>query len=682
VADDVVTETPAFDPLMVALRVFAARDEEEHHDERSSTTARPKKRKEPQRTLVIDTETTTDPSQRLNFGVWRYYVDRRNGLPGLFCVEEGIVYADDLPERDPAGFAVLQAVARTQGADVAPGRDSELKLLSRSEFVEKVLWPYAYRQRATVVGFNLPFDLSRLAIACAPARSRFAGGVSLKLFDVERYRPRIAYKALDSKRTLMGFTTPYGVDQGFRGHFLELRTLVFALTDCGHTLESACGAFEVPYEKRAVVHGTITEEYVAYCREDVGATSRLLTAAIAEYRRHPIDLQATKAFSPASIGKAYLRAMGIRPILERQPEFDPAVLGWGMSAFFGGRAECRIRKVPLPVVYVDFLSMYPTVNALMGSWPLVIAQRVAVDDVTARVGRLLKAPDLLDRCFRRSFWPHLLCLVEIEPDGDILPARAGYDPASLDFGIGVNPYRFSGGAWYSLGDVVASVLFTGRVPSLRRALALRAVGRQGGLRPVRLRGMVEIDPAEGDFFRRVIELRHEIDQDPSYGPEEKARLSRFLKVLANATSYGILAEFVRNELHDPVPVSVYADGSEPFTTSTLTPEDPGQFCFPPLAAAITGAARLMLGLLERCVTDPGGSYVFCDTDSMGIVADVDGGLHGCPGGPHRLTTGEDAVRALSWSQVDAIVDRFAALNPYNRTAVPGSILKIETENFE
>lgn len=676
-----MTAADDFDPLAVALRVYAVPyvDEEEQHRPRK----RPRKRREPQRTVVIDTETATDASQRLHFGVWRYYRDRPDGTRGRFCVEEGIFYADELPERYPEGFAVLQAYFECHSADVAPGQDTRLRLLSRSDFVEQVLWLFAYKHRATVVGFNLPFDLSRLAVASAPARGRFAGGNSLRLFDVERYRPRIAYKTIDSKRTLMGFTTPHGVEELFRGHFLDLRTLVFAQTDRGHSLESACEAFGVPYRKRPVTHGRVTEDYVSYCREDVAATARLLQSALAEYRRHPIDLQETKAFSPASIGKAYLRAMGIRPILVRQPDFDPRMLGRGMAAFFGGRAECRIRKVPLPVVYVDFLSMYPTVNALMGSWSLVSAQRIAVDDATSSVRKLLAAPDLFERCFRRSAWRKLPCLVEIEPDGDLVPVRAAYDPASADFGIGVNPYRLRGGpAWYALGDLVASVVLTGRVPKVRRALALRAVGRQGGLQPVRLRGMVEVDPREGDFFRQAIELRRQVEDTTTYEPVERDRLSRFLKILANATSYGILAEYVRHELHDPVPVTVYADGDEPFETRTLTPEEPGPFCFSPLAAVITAGARLMLALLERSVTDAGGSYVFCDTDSMGIVADANGGLHVCRGGSEALGDGREAVRALSWAQVDEIVERFATLNPYERSTVSGSVLKIEKENFD
>jgi hypothetical protein len=45
--------------------------------------------------------------------------------------------------------------------------------------------------------------------------------------------------------------------------------------------------------------------------------------------------------------------MRIPPMDERQ-RFDPNVLGWAISAYHGGRAETRIRRTEVPVVYVDF----------------------------------------------------------------------------------------------------------------------------------------------------------------------------------------------------------------------------------------------------------------------------------------------------------------------------------------
>ena len=47
-----------------------------------------------------------------------------------------------------------------------------------------------------------------------------------------------------------------------------------------------------------------------------------------------------------------------------------------------------------------------------------------------------------------------------------------------------------------------------------------------------------------------------------------------------------------------------------------------------------------------------------------------------------LQRGRAAIKVLSDAQVRAIADRFAVLNPYDRTLVPPSILKIEDINFD
>jgi hypothetical protein len=64
------------------------------------------------------------------------------------------------------------------------------------------------------------------------------------------------------------------------------------------------------------------------------------------------------------------------------------------------------------------------------------------------------------------------------------------------------------------------------------------------------------------------------------------------------------------------------------------------------------------------------------------VATEDGGVIACPGGAHRTEDGRAGIFALTWSQVWETAKCFEALNPYNREAVPGSILKIEGDNFD
>ena len=78
--------------------------------------------------------------------------------------------------------------------------------------------------------------------------------------------------------------------------------------------------------------------------------------------------------------------------------------------------------------------------------------------------------------------------------------------------------------------------------------------------------------------------------------------------------------------------------------------------------------------------EAGGSYLFCDTDSLCIVSNERGGLVPCPGGEHKLADGREAVKVLSRKEVENIAGRFNKLNPFNRSLVP-EILKIEDINF-
>lgn len=99
-------------------------------------------------------------------------------------------------------------------------------------------------------------------------------------------------------------------------------------------------------------------------------------------------------------------------------------------------------------------------------------------------------------------------------------------------------------------------------------------------------------------------------------------------------------------------------------------EDPGTYCAPSTAALTTAGGRLLLALLEHGVTQRGGTWAMCDTDSMAIVARPTRGT---------LTVAGESVTALSREDVDAIVAEFTALNPFRGPLRGASILKIELE---
>jgi hypothetical protein len=364
--------------LPIAHRVWAELVDEGKKFRRKRT------RPEPKYVLVFDTETTIDRRQSLTFGVWRY---ARIDADSMHWIDEGIFHADDLAQSDPDGLAVLSAYVNTRMSETE--RDRPLRRFTRSEFVEKVLFR-VIEMDGRIVGFNLPFDLSRLAIEVTDARGVNHGGHSFVLAKPKagtshrerKHRSRIVIKHRDAKGSFISTTKPMGADDwsADRGRFLDLRTLAFALTGEAYSLDGACQAFGVPGKVDSGGHGGITPEYVDYCRQDVAATAGLYEALMAEFRLHPIELEPERAYSPASLSKAYLSAMGIKPILQRQRNFPREILGYAMAAFFGGRAECRIRRVPMPVRLYDFTSMYPTVDALMDLHRFQLG-RIVVEDI-------------------------------------------------------------------------------------------------------------------------------------------------------------------------------------------------------------------------------------------------------------------------------------------------------------
>ncbi len=221
-------------PLCVAIRVYPKPNLGEERTRRE----RPPHR--PDCMLVFDTETLTDATQRLTFGSFRFLERGR-------CLEEYLFYADDLPTKDRE---VLEQYAAKHRADTVEEGSRRLTLLTRREFVD-MLYGAAYKGRCLLVGFNLPFDLARIARDFTTARGRFAGGFSLLIWTyrddagnerAHAYRPSICIKHIDNKRALKGFTArkdpdstdliPDGSPNGepevgykFRGHFLDTRRL-------------------------------------------------------------------------------------------------------------------------------------------------------------------------------------------------------------------------------------------------------------------------------------------------------------------------------------------------------------------------------------------------------------------------------------------------------------------------
>jgi len=116
-------------------------------------------------------------------------------------------------------------------------------------------------------------------------------------------------------------------------------------------------------------------------------------------------------------------------------------------------------------------------------------------------------------------------------------------------------------------------------------------------------------------------------------------------------------------------------GEESFDTTSDAVEEPGKWFAPQIASLLTSGGRSLLAMLEGCIADAGGTFLFCDTDNAAIVSTEHQRQIAMPDGAETTT-------ALSWAEVQRIVDRFKNLNPYNRKLVPGSILKVHKLNWD
>ena len=569
---------------------------------------------------------------------------------------------------------------------VSSNYDERIHVYNRSEFVERILFD-AIRTKALIVAFNAPWDISRLAVGYRVSRNRawtliLSQRISRKTGKLEPNpeRPCMRVTSKDSKAAFFSLTKPvrpeewptYTVGNKTRivCRVLDLHTLGWALFNEQTSLKGACETLHTKNQKLdQEPSGTVTIEELKYGRQDVRCTVDVLNSLKEEFDKHPvnqhrIELYPDRAVSPASVGKAYLRAMGITPPKDKFV-VPHNIHGIASQAYFGGRAECGIRNTPLPVVLTDFSSQYPTINSLLGNPDVLIADSISLEDVTGEVRNFVARITLVD-CFKQKHWKTMKFFARIRPNNDVVPVRAEYHDDGVTKNIGVNYFTSSEPIWLSGPDVIASKLLSGKVPYIEKAIRMVPHGQQKGLRPTNLRGMVEVDPRKHDLFRVMVEQKQ-------VHKTSDGALSYFLKICANSTSYGMFFELTPQNRSNLVKMKVFS-GEHSHEQSVTRIEKQGEWYFPPIAALITGGAHLLLAMLERCITDKSGHYLFCDTDSMCIVASRSGGWVSCRGEPR--------VKALSWKHVKQITKRFESLNCYDRRKVPGSILKIEKVNFE
>jgi hypothetical protein len=351
-----------------------------------------------------------------------------------------------------------------------------------------------------------------------------------------------------------------------------------------------------------------------------------------------------------------------------------------MEAFHGGLALNGLRG-EAPVVTTDVTQMFSTMAILLGHWPLWTAKTITTDDATDWVNSILVRVTI-DDLLNLVIWRELNMFCRVDVDRDILPTHGLY-PGSDEWTMNRGEVSgFPRPVYWTLPDVIATILLhpDHKPPRILEAFRLVATGVQDSLRPISYRGMVDFDPAEGDFFRFMVQQRGKAKAGlPPYDrltKPERSAAEWGMKQCASTVAWGELREVNRDpavaEGKRKPTVEVWSgDGMR--TVKVDHVERSGTWYFSPLASLIAAGSRQLLAIMQALARDRYvGGFAFTDTDSMAFVACTERGTLSFPDG--------SVMHVMSWDDVREIQREINRLNPYDRSLV-NNLLRIEDENI-
>ena len=565
--------------------------------------------------LTMSTETTSDQQQALTFGSCTVWI---NGLLYKIC----LFHDENL---DKEKIELIRQVGKT----LQQQKNCIVTVLSKDEFATNVFYPYVYEARAKCVGFDLPYELSRLATSWGTAR-KIQDAFSIKLVDDNPRLPAIRIKSINSDAAFIQFATPLRTKSEkkkvptckvYRGYFLDLKTLGYAMSnDSFDGMDDVARTFGIDTNLKS--RKGITEQSIQNNVEKSLTTYRLYCKIISVLEGVFLikPNHANKLYSPASIGKLYLEKLNIKPLLENNPGFSKNILGNLMTAYYGGRVETRIRKTPIPVTYLDCTSTYPTVFSLMGMYLFLIADKIETVITTDKTQKFLDGVTLQDISDKET-WQHLATICKVIPDGNmIVPVRCSYGSKKIQ-NIGVNYLKSTDGTslWYTVSDLIASKLLTGHTPTIQKAITFDPIGIQQNIpdEEIEIFKGVTINPRKENFIKQLIEKRLGMKQ--SLDSEIDTTIQNTIKIIANTASYGIHIQVNSESEKQNEPVTVYGiDESFPANQNNLSRKEvPAKHFNPILGVFLPAAARLVLAAAESLVVSHRDGYVaYMDTDSI------------------------------------------------------------------
>lgn len=662
--------TDRYDPFFRAYTIPVA-PVKEYRSKRGAT--------QPKNALIFRCATTNDEKKELLFGA--YICSEREG-PGYVAKEIGLFYRDGHPKE----FRALKRFVH----------GSTYELGHVEQFRRNVFLKYL-KSKALVVAYDAPGEISRIATKWNKSEKiRRAFSFYFRMFRDKKtgkirpsgYEPGISIESIGAAKAIYRpikykFHEKDAEQEDDENefsniHILDLKTFTSVLTGEVYSFPTACEIFGVPSSRQRKPNSRVTKPAIERLLRDVSAELELFNRLMHEFERHPVDIAPDHCYSPATLSKSYLSKVGIEPP-QQKFKISDRINGIAMQASAGGRAECMVRKLIIPSTYVDFHAQFSAISRLLGCREILCASSLEFSDFTAEARRIVERAQL-DDCLRPRFWKKVRWYALVEPNDDVVPIRAKFGlRADTDPALAWNLLTSKQPFWTTGPDVIAAKLMTGKPLKILEAIKVVPHGVQSGLAPVKLYSRTKIDPLQHDLAVKLVELRSSLK---SKSPE----LAAGLKVAANSAAFGIFPQLDIKSLEPRSPLRVFSGQTEYLTPPSQIWERPSEFYCPVISSFVTGGSHLLCAMLERMVRDMGGQIAAMDTDSAMIVSTKHGGLVPCAGGPYRLAkyhkgSGNAAIRALSFAQVDRIRERFDSINPW-RKALKTPFLRLEKENFD
>lgn len=596
----------------------------------------PNKKTKPRhsRVLTFDTETTSDTFQNLKVG---YFEIHEKGIlqeSGFFYnpmhennldVNIRFAISQNNLSQNPLSYEEVQTLKEY-------AKKENIPLYTTKQFIENIYFYEVYEKETLCNGFNLPFDVSRIARKAGnTVKGNPTKGDILLLFPhiPNSLNIKIGRMGLAETISFVNPETEKGEEAPrlkTKGYFLDSSHLYSVLFGSGtqhFSLKQVCKNLKTEHQKEEVEeHGTITNEYLHYLQWDVKATYDVYCILEETFNKYGLaEKEITKIYSAASIGKAALKHLGIKPFLDLNPEYPSINLGRIMETYFGGRVECKLRHEIKPVEVLDFTSMYPSTIVLLGLWEYMISEGYKEIKATEEIKKFVDSITLEDMV-NPEIWTNLVGIVKVRPDKDILPLRAGYNENG-EKTVGLQYLTSNHEMWFALPDIVSSKLLTGKTPEIIEAYKYEAGRPQKTLKSQKILGY-QINPKKDNLIKFFVEERQKIKKEmksldensPEYS--EKDGLQLALKILSNALGYGIFIELITQKTEKTL---VVCRGDKKFSSIGRSEEE-GAFFNPLIGSTITAASRLMLAIAEAKVKELGNSHYYMDTDSIFVPPEI------------------------------------------------------------